>query len=244
MRLEAGLVHPSLAPVASDLVSQGKVDEIDLPRPQRLAAEALIALLGSARMPEEMAEYARKVNEMLDAEARFRADGRNEEWERLMESFRSAQAYARIVESARSGMACENGLMGLDSALDGAHDLIHGIGALRPEEVRTDGDLSEIRRLISEILTALRGSARPPYEMAGYVADLNATLDAVARLTDRHPLLAALRRASAAAHALQSAQSGSAEGVARDYFDLALDVAYATAQGHPLSKSPRRVART
>ncbi|GEM_PF-4324169 len=121
MPIEPALVHPSLAGVAAALVRHGSVDGLDLPEPQRLVAESTIALLGSARMPDEMRESVGAMNVALDAEARLRAtSGSEERLAALVEILRRMQRATRSLESARSGMAGDIALDAIDSARDDA----------------------------------------------------------------------------------------------------------------------------
>ena len=121
MPLDPDLVHPSLAGVASALVRHGSVEGLDLPTPQRLVAESTIALLGSARMPDEMREYVGAMNAALDADARLRAmSGSEERLATLVEVLRRMQRATRSLESARSGMAGDIALDEIALARDDA----------------------------------------------------------------------------------------------------------------------------
>lgn len=95
------------------------MEELGLPEPQLRVAEAIVALLGSARMPDEMREYALALNAGLDADARLAAlpDGETRRV-KLLEPFRAAAKAARSLESARSGIAGDLALDYLRLALD------------------------------------------------------------------------------------------------------------------------------
>ena len=120
MPLDPKLVHPSLAGAASALVRHGDVGGLGLTEPQRIVAETIVALLGSARVPEEMAEYVAALNAALDASG---SDGA------LLEPLRAARDAARSLESARSGMAGDLALDRLRLALDDARARIAGPSA-------------------------------------------------------------------------------------------------------------------
>lgn len=116
MTLDPTLVHPSLAPVADALVRHADLSRSGLPEPQRLVAETLVALLGSARAPAEMRGYAGELNAALDVP----------DSAPLLDALRRARNAARGFESARSGMAGDIMLDELDLALDDLYTAIHG----------------------------------------------------------------------------------------------------------------------
>ena len=113
-------LHSSLVPVASSIQRGGSVERLDLPEPQRLVAEALIALLGSARTWAEMVGYAGELNVALDAAPQLADLGS------LLDALRRVRDAAHGLESARSGMAGDLSLDFLDLALDDLYTAIHG----------------------------------------------------------------------------------------------------------------------
>ncbi len=243
MRLDPKLVHPTLSSV--ELAAHANVDAFDLPEPQRLAAKALVALLGSDRMPDEMAGYARRLNEILDAVARSEGEERS----RLLEHLEDASQCAGIVESATSGMACDNGLMGLDSALDGALRSPRPESAPRQEErtwvshepfvlhaslLRAASDLSPAQRYAAEALVALRDCRRTPDELAGYARRINAILDACDEAPKRERLTEHLRRVRMYVLHFRAAQSGMAGQNALEGLEHELDEAYRLARDEGL----------
>ena len=120
MELDPASIHPSLKPVAASIRRGASVEKLGLPEPQRLVAETLIALLGSARTPPEMLGYAGELNAALDAAPHL------DDLAPLLKALRDARLAARGLESARSGMAGDLSLDFLALALDDLYTAVHG----------------------------------------------------------------------------------------------------------------------